>query len=54
MAKQKDLPGMESRKLPDLHEAAEHYVECRDARIAASHPREGIDQGTDSPGTDRG
>jgi len=27
--KQKDLPGMEARKIPDLHAAAEAYAEIR-------------------------
>lgn len=31
--KQKDLPGMEDRKLPDLHAAAEGYAETRDERM---------------------
>jgi len=32
--KQKDLPGMEERKIPDLHAAAEDYAEIRDERMA--------------------
>ena len=31
--KQADLPGMEERKLPDLHKAAEEYAEVRDERL---------------------
>ena len=31
--KQKDLPGMEARKLPELHAAAESYAEVRDERM---------------------
>lgn len=32
--KQADLPGMADRKIPDLHAAAEAYVEGRDERMA--------------------
>src|SRR5665213_350459 len=31
--KQKSLPGMEDRKLPELHSAAEEYVSIRDHRM---------------------
>lgn len=31
--KQDDLPGMEERKIPDLHKAALNYVEIRDERM---------------------
>jgi len=32
-AKQKDLPGMSDRKIPELHAAAEAYVQVRDERM---------------------
>ena len=32
-AKQTDLPGMEERRIPDLHSAAERYAEVRDERM---------------------
>ncbi len=31
--KQADLPGMEERKIPDLHKAAEEYAAVRDERM---------------------
>lgn len=31
--KQKDLPGMEERRIPELHTAAENYAEVRDERM---------------------
>jgi hypothetical protein len=31
--KQKELPGMEDRKLEDLHRAAEQYADVRDERM---------------------
>ena len=33
--KQKDLPGMEERRIPELHAAAEEYAEHRDERMEA-------------------
>lgn len=36
MARQEDLPGMENRRLKDLHEAALDYAEKRDERMALS------------------
>lgn len=38
-AKQTDLPGMTDRKLKDIHEAAERYVDVRDQRQALT-PKE--------------
>lgn len=31
--KQRDLPGMEERRIPDLHAAAEVYADTRDSRM---------------------
>ena len=31
--KQQDLPGMEERKIPELHRAAEQYAATRDERM---------------------
>lgn len=38
IARQQDLPGMENRKLKDIHDAAFVYAEARDARQAATKP----------------
>lgn len=38
MERQEALPGMEDRKIAELHNAALDYAEARDARIAASTP----------------
>jgi len=38
LARQEALPGMEDRKLKDIHEAALNYADLRDARIEASGP----------------
>lgn len=37
--KQKALPGMDDRRLDDLHEAAEEYADIRDQRMALT-PKE--------------
>lgn len=36
--RQQDLPGMENRRLAEIHDAALTYAEARDDRIAASAP----------------